>query len=179
MFLKAFVIVLLLLPTAELFSENREEVPLSLTVSIGPALSIPIGENRDLFELGGQFETSLDIGFLSIPILSATAEIGGGVLATAATPLLFTAFIGAGPGGVYQADFGLDIEAFFVGGYFRGFLDDGYELLQTGGFYMNLSTGATYRLFPWFSAGVDIAYKNYLGLAALFNVALRGNVHVK
>lgn len=85
--------------------------------------------------------------------------------------------LGIGGGVTYDVLPGLNIRGWAAGGYFLGFLND-KSGPKNGNPFFSIGAGIHYFLAPPISLGLDLLYRNYLGLYNGFGITLGASYHV-
>jgi hypothetical protein len=157
------------------------------SLSLAPGISIPLGEDSEIFTLGGgtNIAARLDFPLLSKLDINAIFGLGYDFTPVKADTSLSTLSIGAGGGITWEFIPRLRIGGYAKGGYFYSLLNDTSGVPEgedkTGGGNLFLSGGVNFafRLFPTVSIGVDASYRNLLALNKSIIVALAASYHFK
>ncbi len=166
---------ILLLCTPLVFSQATNS-PLSLLVK--PGLSVPVGEDADIYKLGGGGTITLD--YLLMPYLSLGLQTGYDFLPVDTLPVfeprsLSIAHLGLQAGTSIEPLKDLTAAAYAGGGWYYGVTNQDTEQNDTNP-YLYSGVGISYRLMPGFSIGLEASYRSFLGLAQDLMLHLGGTV---
>ncbi len=138
------------------------------SIELRPGFDLPIGQSASYFKFGGTMDVNLRYRLSTLPVF-----LLGGVayaLAPAVSPdsiSIFTAAAGAGAQLRISRTFAL--EAFGLGGYFYGTLND--FSVGSSNPYAAGGLGVRFALNPYWSLGVSGLYRSYFGLYQGISVA--------
>ncbi|MCF7947627.1 MAG: tetratricopeptide repeat protein [Spirochaetia bacterium] len=169
------VVTILLLCSPLIFSQEKTS-PLSLLVK--PGFSIPVGEDAEIYKLGGGGSITLD--YLLMPYLSLGLHTGYDFLPVDTLPVfeprsLSIAHLGLQVGTSIDPLDALTATAYVGGGWYYGVTNQDTEQNDTNP-YLYGGAGISYRLLPGFSIGLEASYRNFLGLAQDLMLHLGGTV---
>jgi hypothetical protein len=142
-----------------------------------PGMSIPIGQDKDYFKPGGDIGILLYYRFPLQPLFFLNGVTGYSLIPLSTVSSLSVLSLGIGGGVTYDVLPRLNIRGWAAGGYFRGFLND-KSGPKNGNPCFSIGAGIHYFLTPPISLGLDLLYRNYLGLYNGFGITLGASYHV-
>jgi tetratricopeptide (TPR) repeat protein len=156
----------------------QKAAPLSLLVR--PGLSLPIGEDTEIYDMGGGGDITLRYDIL--PFLSAGLIAGYSYIPVKTLPVfdprtLSIAYGGLDVGVMFNILKNLNFGIFAGGGYYYGFMNED-TVNSANNPFIHAGAAISYRLIPSFSIGVEGSYRNFLGLAQDMMVHIGGIIHI-
>ena len=159
------------------FAQNTNAPgPSRLSFSLAPAVSIPMGNNSELFGLGGELNLGARYRLPSLPLLFLGAQIGYDYSAITASDSLSLLSLDAGAGLTYEFTPKLSASAFASGGVFLAALSS-----SLGSAWNPLAGGGvslSYRFNPRLSADLLAGYRYLLGLTSQLTAGLGASYHL-
>ena len=167
---KICLLMFLLVVTLPLYSQTASfQSPVAL--QIVPGLAVPVGRDTETFKFGGGASVLVQLRALDFPLFAleggadfsvAPLDIPPGEDIETANLFLIAPRLGI------RADYEvlprLFLGAHAHGGYYFASLDVDAEETSGQNPLVNVGGDITYRIFPSMSLGVDVSYRNYLGL---------------
>jgi hypothetical protein len=137
--------------------------PTSLSLSLLPKFSFPLGRATELFSYGGGVEFSAAYGLPFLPRVYAGASLGYSLMPIKAATSLSLLSGGLDAGVHFDIGDRIDVRGSGTVGYFYGVLNDGS---RRGGANPFVSGGvnASYLISPKFSAGMGASFRSFFGL---------------
>lgn len=166
----------LLFLTGLTMTVQTEEVEF-FSLNVAPGLTIPLGANSDLYNLGGGALISGNFAMPFFQPLRFTTDIGYNIVPISNTVDSLSLFsFGAGVGINYSILPGLDLYANGKAGYFFASLNDGSGNNGSNP-WIHVGVGAAYRILPFLSVGIGGAYRHYSGLYSDTGITLGMTYH--
>jgi tetratricopeptide (TPR) repeat protein len=176
------LIVALLILAAPLFGQTvrAEDGGGSLALLLQPGAEFPLGENSDLFTLGGTVRLGAELGFGPGLFVAGGIDYSYTPIDAEASLSVLQAGGGAGLYLDLSPRFSFKLEA--LGGYYQGMLNDPgtAEGPTSGGNpYAGGGAGFSFLVSPSISLGAGAVYKHYLGLFGGVSAYLGSSFYVK
>jgi len=152
----------------------------SLALLVQPGAEFPLGENSELFTLGGTVHLGAEVGFG--PGLFVSGGVGYNYTPIDAESSLSVLQAGGGAG-IYldlSPRFSFKLEA--LGGYYQGMINDPGDVegeTSGGNPYAGGGLGFSFLINPSISMGAGAVYKNYLGLYGGVSAYLGSSFYLK
>ncbi len=149
--------------------------PSRLSFSLTPGLSIPLGNNAELFSPGGELKLSGRYRLPSLPLLFLGGQAGYGFSPITSADRLSLVSAGIGVGLVHEFTPKLSVSAFASGGVFLAMLSGEAPAWnpQAGG-----GASLSYRLKPKLSADLELGYRYLFGLTSHLTAGLGASYHL-
>jgi tetratricopeptide (TPR) repeat protein len=166
------VSIVTILPGA---TQPVSQAPFSLRLT--PGLDLPLGQNAELFLMGGGAGISFQYLFPATPapFLSASIAYGYAPARIGETFSVLSAGIGAGLHFLPLP--WLSLSAAVSGGYYYGLLNDLSRLQGSGFPFVSASAEGSLLLTPWLSIGVGAEYKWLIGLYGALSPYVATAIH--
>ena len=149
---------------------------LPLSFEITPAASIPILDSRQQFITGSLVELSGLFHLPFLPLAFLNAELGYGNLPLKASSSVSVLSAGAGVGVELGLLPWLSAKLRGSGGYYYGYLADSTIQVGGGSPYLYGGAGFDFAMSPGIGVGVEVGYRNYLGVYQGLEAALSTRV---
>jgi hypothetical protein len=174
---KKVLIALLVLSAVTRLS--AQPAPTTLTFSLAPGLTIPLGADAGYLTPGGGVTLCGDVTLPFLHQLYAGLELGYSLSPLAAPSVSLDNSLSVFGGGLvlgyrFEPLPRLAVYAEGKGGYFYGLLNGGSS--SGGNPYLAAGAGASYRILPTVSLGAGVSYRNFLGLSHELQLALGTSV---
>jgi hypothetical protein len=171
-----FLVLVFLITTIGTGTFGEDKTGSLFSLQISPGMSIPLGRDVALFRWGGGALISGELALPFLPLVYLSADVGYNFIPTLAGTDLSLLEFGGGIGLDLSPLPRVSLQLYGRGGYFFGFLHDGTDSGNNP--FLAGGTGVQVRLSPLIGIGVDVAYRNFLGLqndirvgiGAVFNV---------
>jgi tetratricopeptide (TPR) repeat protein len=176
---KTIFISLLLLPVLCVSGFPQQDVA-PLSVLVKPGFSIPIGQDAAVYNLGGGGTVSLAydlLSYLNVGLNSGYTILPVDTLPSFEKRTLSMIHFGLQAGTGFEPFEDFRLSAYAGGGWYYGF-DNRDPQQNANNPFVSAGLGASYRLIPSFSIGIDGSYRNYLGQLQDVMVHLGGTLHV-
>lgn len=134
-----------------------------LSFHLTPGLVVPIGEDKDFFNMGGGAGISGEYKFRSMPLFFISGNAGYYFMPVTFETSMSVISFGVGGGLNYSIRPKLFLKTFVGGGYYYSFLNDGTGP-KSGNPYVQGGAGVHYLITPTISLGLQASYTKYLGL---------------
>jgi tetratricopeptide (TPR) repeat protein len=148
--------------------------PLSLEIT--PAALVPLLDSGQEFAAGSLVELTGVFHLPVLPFAFFNAELGYGNLPLKATPSVSLLSGGAGLGVDLALAPWLSFQVRGSGGYYWGYLTDSSIQKGAGNPYLYGGAGLRFAMSPGVAAGVEVGYRNYLGVYQGLEAALTTRV---
>jgi tetratricopeptide (TPR) repeat protein len=168
----------LLLPEEEASGgETAEPSSLGFGLRFTPGIELPLGASADYFGLGAAGTLSGEFSFATLPRLFAAADIGYNLIPINNGDSVSIIRAGGAFGAAVRIIDRLSIKALASGGYYYGFLNTG-DADGAGRPYFTAGAGLDFMLSPSFDIGLEVSYRNYLGLYDSLGVVLGASLYL-
>ncbi len=170
--------VLLVLSTGAYASDPQEKVSY-LSFKLMPGVALPLGESGNYFTFGGNIGLSGSFRLPFLPILSLNGEIlyDLELLANKSSQSVSVISVGGGAGLFYEIS-RFVIQAYGTGGGYFGFVNPNFEIESVYPYFSG-GLGLTYMITPSLGIGMDVLYRNYLGLYNGAGASLNISYHIQ
>jgi tetratricopeptide (TPR) repeat protein len=142
------------------------------TLQVFPSINIPFGESADYFKAGFATNLRIDYDPKKIPLVFGSAELGYELSPIQAQESLSIISTGVGGGLTVKITPRIGIKAFLNSGFYYSLFNTIGETARGGNPYFYVGIGTHFILTPKMDLGIDISYKNYLGLKQGINISL-------
>lgn len=151
-----------------------------LSIHVNPGLSLPIGEDAQIYKPGGG--GTLTVNYNLFPFLNLGLNTGYNFLPVNTLPAfearsLSIIHLGLQAGTAFVPLKKLSLSIYAGGGWYYGYTNEDTQQ-NANNPYVYGGLGVSYRLIPSFSIGVEGSYRNFLGLAQDLMVHLGGTLHI-
>ena len=157
---------------------QQSDAPLSLLVK--PGISIPVGEDADIYKPGWGGTISLSYNlfpFLNLGLHSGYSYFPVDTLPDFKPKSLTITHLGMQAGTSLELLPQFSLSAYAGGGWYYGMNNEDTQQTEDNP-YVHGGLGLSYQLIPSFSIGVEGAYRNFSGLAKDIMVHLGGTLHL-
>jgi hypothetical protein len=168
-------LVICLLAYSNLPAQSESRSLFSL--SVNPAVSIPLGEDSSLYSFGGGASLQGEMKFPFLSLLSVRGELGYNFVPLKVTTSLSLLSIGVGAGIGFNILPALSLGVYGGGGYFYGLLNDGSGR-GGGNPYLSAGGGIAWLILPAFGIELGAEYRLFWGLYNDVAVNIGASLHL-